>query len=200
MSRFSSTVMPGKMPRPSGAWQMPRMTRRSGRSRVRSLPLKRIFPEATGRRPEMARMVVVLPAPLAPMSATTSPSSTCRVMPCRAWMRPYASVMLSSSSSIGRHSQVGGDHLRVVTHFGGRTLGDLLSELQHHDAVGNAHDQPHVVLDEQDGDAPVAYRPDELEHRLLLRRVEPGGGLVQAQQRRLGGERPCDLQPALFAV
>ena len=33
----------------------------------------------------------------------------------------------------------------------GRALGDLLAEVQHGDAVGDPHDQPHVVLDQQDG-------------------------------------------------
>ncbi len=33
-------------------------------------------------------MVVVLPAPFAPISVTISPSSTVIEMPCSAWMRP----------------------------------------------------------------------------------------------------------------
>jgi len=88
MSRFSSTDMPGKMPRPSGAWHSPRRTRRSARSLVMSSPANLILPEATGRMPEIARMVVDLPAPFAPISATISPSSTVRLMPCSAWIRP----------------------------------------------------------------------------------------------------------------
>ena len=80
--------MPGKMPRPSGACPMPRTTRRSARIRVMSAPSKTIEPWATGRSPEIARMVVVLPAPLAPISATTSPSLTVRLIPCSAWIRP----------------------------------------------------------------------------------------------------------------
>src|SRR5262245_35328912 len=111
----------------------------------------------------MARMVVVLPAPLAPMSATTSPSSTCRLMPCRAWMRPYSRVRSSISSSIGRHSQVRGDDGWVVPYLGGQALGDLLAELQHHDPVGYPHDQPHVVLDQQHRDPGITDLADELE-------------------------------------
>src|SRR5690349_4404800 len=172
MSRFSCTVMPGKTPRPSGDCEMPRITRRSARSLVMSSPLKRMRPAATGRRPEIARMTVVLPAPFAPMSATTSPSPTVRLTPCRAWMRPYSSVILSSSSSIDRHPQVGGVHLRIGGDLGRRAVGDLATELQHHDPVGDAHDQPHVVLDEQHGDAGVADAPDQLEELLLLGRVE----------------------------
>src|SRR5689334_23231285 len=148
--------MPGKMPRPSGDCETPRTTRRSARSLVMSSPLKVIVPWATGRSPEIARMVVDFPAPLAPIRATISPSPTVRLMPCRAWMRPYINVTSFSSSSIGRHSQVRRDHSRVVPHLGGRPLSDLLAELQHHDPVGHTHDQAHVVLDEQHGHPAVA--------------------------------------------
>src|SRR6266511_2439926 len=200
ISRFSCTVMPGKMPRPSGAWLMPRTTRRSARSFVMSSPAKRMRPDATGRMPEIARIVVDLPAPFAPIRATTSPSSTWRLMPCRARIRPYSRVMLSISSSIGRHPQVSGDHLRVVADLRGRTLGDLLAELQHDDTLRHTHDQPHVVLDEQDRDTGLADLPDQLEQALLLGRVEPGGRFVQAEQDRLGRQRPRDLEAALLTV
>src|SRR5689334_16116103 len=120
----------------------------------------------------MARIVVDFPAPFAPMRATISPSSTCRLIPCRAWMRPYSRVMLSISSSIGRYPQVRCDHLRVVPHLGGGTLGDLLSELQDHQPVAHAHDQAHVVLDEQHRHALVADGLDQRQQLLLLRRVE----------------------------
>src|SRR5690348_18431020 len=123
----------------------------------------------------MARMVVVLPAPFAPIRATISPSSTVRLMPCSAWMRPYSSVTFSSSSSIGRLSQVRGDDRLVVPDLMRRTLGDLAAELQHHDAVGHAHHQAHVVLDEQNRHAGVADPADQLQQFLLLRRGEAGG-------------------------
>ena len=41
-----------------------------------SLPSSRMRPDVTGRTPEIVLRVVVLPAPLAPMRATTSPAST----------------------------------------------------------------------------------------------------------------------------
>ena len=68
--------MPGKMPRPSGAWQIPISTRRWGAIPVISRPSKVMRPLDTGRTPEIVLRVVVLPAPLAPMSVTISPSST----------------------------------------------------------------------------------------------------------------------------
>src|SRR3954447_23649262 len=123
--------MPGKIPRPSGDWLMPRTTRRSARNLVMSCPANRIRPAEIGRMPEMARMVVDLPAPFAPIRATISPSSTVSEMPCSAWIRPYRRLTSSSSSNIVRYPQVGRDHLRVVPHLGGQPLGDLLAELQH---------------------------------------------------------------------
>src|SRR6476469_8781170 len=142
MSRFSWMVIPGKTPRPSGAWTMPAITRRWAFILVMSWPSKTMDPLVSGRIPEIARIVVVLPAPLAPSSVTSSPSSTDSEMPCSASIRPYATVMsLISSSGIVRHPQVGGDDRRIVADLVGHTFSDLLAELQHHDAIGHAHHQ-----------------------------------------------------------
>src|SRR6266540_4799930 len=200
MSRFSVTVIPGKIWRPSGDRHMPLRTRWSARSLVMSSPANLMFPPATACSPEMARIVDVFPAPFAPISATISPSSTCRLMPCNASILPYDRCTSVSSSSIFGHPQVRGDHLGIVGHLGRRSLGDLLAELQNHDPVGDTHDQPHVVLDEQHGVAPVPNLLDQLEQILLLHRVEARRRLVQADQLRLGRQRARDLQPPLIPV
>ena len=44
----------------------------------------------------------------------------------------------------------------------GSALGDLAAEVQHHDPVGDAHDQTHVVLDQQHGVALVADPADQV--------------------------------------
>ena len=67
---------------------MPRTTRRSARSLVMSSPSNRILPADSGRMPEIARMVVDLPAPLAPIRLTISPSSTENDMSWMASIRP----------------------------------------------------------------------------------------------------------------
>src|SRR6476469_5723894 len=150
MSRVSWTVMPGKTPRPSGACTMPASTRRWAFILVMSWPSNQIDPLVNGRIPEMARMVVVLPAPFAPISVTSSPSSTDSEMPCSASMRPYPTVMSRiSSSGIVRHPQISGNHLRIVTDFRRYSFGDLLAEFQNHDPIGHANHQPHVVLAQQ---------------------------------------------------
>ena len=86
--RFSRTVSGAKILRPSGTWLMPSRTICSAAVVVMSAPLNRTAPERGLRRPEMVRSVVDLPAPLAPMSVTISPSSTWKLMPCSAWMAP----------------------------------------------------------------------------------------------------------------
>ncbi len=88
MSRFSSTVMPGKIPRPSGAWQIPSSTRLCPGTPVMSSPANRICPAVTRRSPESVFRVVVLPAPLAPISVTISPSSTSIEIPRSASILP----------------------------------------------------------------------------------------------------------------
>ena len=55
---------------------------------VMSRPARVTFPDDGRTRPEMARSVVVLPAPLLPISATTSPSATEKLTPLSAWMPP----------------------------------------------------------------------------------------------------------------
>jgi hypothetical protein len=79
--RFSMTVSDGKMPRPSGRWQMPRRLYRCGASPVTSSPSKAMRPERGRTKPVAVRSSVVLPAPLGPSNAMTSPSPTVKSTP-----------------------------------------------------------------------------------------------------------------------
>ncbi len=71
--RLSMTCIRGNSRRPSGDWQMPSPTMSWAAIRLMSLPPNLIEPLGGCMRPEIVRRVVVLPAPLLPMSATTSP-------------------------------------------------------------------------------------------------------------------------------
>ncbi len=51
-------------------------------------PMNSISPAAAGWVPVIAFSVVVLPAPLAPIRLTSSPSRTSNEMPLTAWMPP----------------------------------------------------------------------------------------------------------------
>ena len=76
--KCSATVSPKKMPRSCGTCAMPRSARVVGLTPSRSAPARRTAPDAGFSKPDIARRVVVFPAPFAPSSATTSPAPTVR--------------------------------------------------------------------------------------------------------------------------
>ena len=80
--------MPGNTPRPSGAWISPSVTRRCALTRLTSRPSNHTDPDVSGSRPEIARIIVVLPAPLEPSNVTSSPSCTVIDTECSALIRP----------------------------------------------------------------------------------------------------------------
>ena len=69
--RFSSTERRGKICRPSGEWASPIVTMSWAWAPWIGLPWNVIEPPVGFSNPEMVRSVVVLPAPLVPMSVTT---------------------------------------------------------------------------------------------------------------------------------
>src|SRR6266542_895716 len=71
-----------KVPRPSGAWAMPSCTTSSVPRRSSGSPWKRIAPVVRTMR-EIARSVVVLPAPFAPRMVVIPPDVMEKVTPCR---------------------------------------------------------------------------------------------------------------------
>src|SRR5205814_1744936 len=139
---------------------------------------------------EIARSVVVLPAPFAPRTAAILPSSTRSVTPWSAFTAPYRASTFSSSSrpvtpllqssrlrpaaqtdarakpprpddgAVGRVSrgrllvdlsaEVGLDHGRVALDLLGRSGCDRAAEIEDVHVVGDAHDQVHVVFDQED--------------------------------------------------
>ena len=137
---------------------------------------------------------------------TISPSSTVSEMPFSASMCAVVGVDVrrpraAPSAHARLLSEVGLDHARVRAHLVGLALGDLLAVVEHGDALGDAHDDLHVVLDQQDRQlALVAQLPHELRELRRLLRVHAGGRLVEQQQLGLGRQRPRDLHPALVAV
>jgi hypothetical protein len=67
---------------------MPISTMSCGDRRVMSLPWKTIVPSRGVLSPLIDRNVVDLPAPLAPIRVTISPSRTSSEIPLRAWIEP----------------------------------------------------------------------------------------------------------------
>ena len=83
----------------------------------------------------------------------------------------------------------------------GRAVGDLRAVVEHDDVIGNLHDDRHVMLDQQHRSLVIVA--DRVEQRVQIgrfARVEAGGGLVEAEQHRIGAHRARDLEPALRAV
>ena len=76
ISRFSSTVIWGKICRPSGTCASFRVMILLGSVLRKSCPSKVTEPLAAFSSPVIVRSVVVFPAPLAPISETISPSFT----------------------------------------------------------------------------------------------------------------------------
>ena len=82
-SRLSVTLMVANTRRPSGEWARPARAIRCESRPVMSLPASVTLPPFGLIMPEMARMVVVLPAPLEPIRVTSLPFGTSSEMPCR---------------------------------------------------------------------------------------------------------------------
>src|SRR5215813_9694220 len=59
-------------------------------------------------------------------------------------------------------TEIGFRHRRVAPHPGGRAFGNLAAEIEHMHPVGNIHDNPHLVLDHQHGDAELVA---DIEHK-----------------------------------
>src|SRR5262245_20688188 len=208
ISRFSNTLSRLKMRRPSGTWVTPRRTMACEAMPTSELPSKTTSPSRGARSPEMARSVVVLPAPLLPSRATTSPSPTRKVTPFKARISPSDTWRFRTSSTLGLRArcplaaaEIGFDDAGVLLDVGGAPLGNLLPVVEHGDVVGDLHDHAHVVLDEEDGEAEVAHQLAQESHetaRFSLGHAR--GGLVEEEERGLRSESAADLEPALIAV
>ena len=76
-----------------------------------------------------------------------------------------------------------------------RALGDDLAVVEDRDPVADAHDDAHVVLDEQDGQAQLgAELADEIGHLAGLAVVHAGGGFVEQEELRAGRRGPARSQ------
>src|ERR1035437_6107193 len=161
-------------------------------------PLTRMLPAEGRRKPLIVFSSDVLPAPLAPSSATLSPCRTDKVMPLNALTLPYCTSS-PSISSIGLFaSKIRLQHHRIVAHLLWRAFRQLLAVVQHHDLVRDRHHQVDHMLHQHDTDAgrrQPAQHPRQL-HPFLRR--EPDRRLVQHQQARLACHRTCDLHQPLL--
>src|SRR3954470_18966779 len=85
-----------------------------------------------------------------------------------------------------RRAEIRLDDPRILAHLSRRSLGDLLAVIQDGHPVRDAHNYPHLVLDEEDRDPTLIPEPSyELCQPRRLLRVHPSRWLVQEQQLRL---------------
>src|SRR3954466_5125504 len=199
ISRFSRTLSAGKTRRPSGTSAMPAAVRAWAGSRVTSTPSKRILPFLESIDPATPRRVVLLPAPLAPIRLTISPSATSKDRSRTAGTSPYASSRFFTSRS-KRPPEVGLDHARVRLHFSRRAFEEPHAVIHDQDTLGDVHNEVHVVLDHDDGRAAFADHGKLFEDKPHFGRVETRGRLVEHEELRPCGERPGNLEHALLTI
>src|SRR5262245_39659906 len=77
-----------------------------------------------------------------------------RAFRCNSLASVLSATGTSRSVRLG-FAEVGLDHARIGANLVGRALGDLLAHVEHGDAVGDVHDDAHVVLDQDHGNAPL---------------------------------------------
>ena len=97
-------------------------------------------------------------------------------------------------------AEIGLDHQRIALNVRRRALGDLLAEIEHRHAVADPHHQPHIVLDQQYGDAAALELGDGIQERHALGHVHAGGRLVEQKNIWLRRQRPRDLQKTPLRV
>src|SRR5438094_6665937 len=143
--RLSSTESGPKILRPSGEWASPSRAMREGGRPCTGFPSSVTLPLLGRTVPEMARIVVVLPAPFAPISATTVPALTVSEAPTSTSLRPYPACRSETTSTLDLRSnrlrcgagfdlpEIRFDDLRMALHLRRRALGDGLAAVEDRD-------------------------------------------------------------------
>src|SRR5690242_15326825 len=186
---------------------MPAATIRSALMRESSMRWPSISnwmrPRCGRNRPEMVESVVVLPAPLAPISATISPRRTSTSMPRSACVPPRRTWTSSSHSmtALPPLAEIGFDHLGIALDLLGRALGQHPPLVEHQDALAMRHDHLHVMLDQHHGEAQLAMEAGDRGAEIGgFMRVHAGRRLVEQQQRGFGRQGTRELDLALVAI
>ena len=77
-------------------------------------------------------------------------------------------------------TQIGPHHRGCAFDLGGRAFRDFLSVVEHNDTIAQAHDHPHIVLDEKYADPLVITQSaHRVGNTAAFQRVHPGRGLVE---------------------
>src|SRR5215472_6431296 len=116
-------------------------------------------PPVGGSRPMTARIVVVLPMPLRPISVTTSPAPTVKLTSNSTCAGPYPACRCATESrpvirSFHLVAEVRRCHLRIGAHLLRRAAREQAAVDEHRDAISEREHRGHVVLDQHHGKAP----------------------------------------------
>src|SRR5215210_1065256 len=117
-----------------------------------------------------------------PQDAATSAATT------------MASPRSTEASLEAPPAEVGAKHRFVLDDLVDGPLGDLPAGLEHGHPVGNAPDEPEVVLHEHDRQTARGQVADELGEQVDLGSAGAGRRLVEQEHRPAGGERGGDHQ------
>src|SRR5262245_17003986 len=180
---------------------MPHRAMRLDLRPINSSPWNLIDPLRFASIPMMARMVVVLPAPLRPSKVTTSPPFTSKLMPCRTWLSPYQplrSRTLSCASAMTR-PHIGFDDLGVPGDLAVIAFGEDFTTREHGDPLRQVGNHRQVVLDHQDG-AVLGNAPDQSRGALDVFRAHAGHRLIEQQDFGIKRERGGNLQRPLAPI
>src|SRR5919108_2368034 len=196
------------MRRPSGTSATPRRAIHSGAFPSTDCPATATSPSRAGTRPMIACSVVDFPAPFGPIRPTISPPATSSERFRTAGTAPYRTSRFrterAGASLIvheGRLAEVGSRDVEVGADLGGSPLGEGAALVEDDDPVADAHDERHVVVDQEDARVVVvAHGADDPREFRNLGLWQAGRRLVQQEELRLGGERAGDAEPPLVTV
>src|SRR5260221_1186860 len=174
MSRFSSTLSDGKSRRPSGTSAMPRFSTWSAGRPPIAAPRNMIASRGAGISPAIALRSVLLPAPLAPITASTSPGPTSSATSMSAWKSPDQALRSRTTrigSGIRLDPEIDFAHRAAGNHRTRLALAYLAAEIEDQQSIDDGEQRVHDVLDPDDrqaGPAQIGYGRDEL-MALMLR-------------------------------
>src|SRR6476469_5143922 len=141
---------------------MPRAKIACDGSRSIRSPPSAISPPVARMTPTTVFIVVVLPAPLPPSSATTLPCGTLRLTPRSTRSAPYpASSLRISSMPV---PEIGRLHLGIGLDVGGRSFGNHAAVVEDGDPIRDVEHERQHVLDQDDGQ--VRFRPHAPQQRV----------------------------------
>ena len=123
-------------------------------ARISAAPSSISSPLVDGSAPAIASTRLLLPAPLAPSSAVIFPGAIVRSTSCSTALPPRATsqgfdVERARSCRLLDDAEIGGAHLWIGQHFGGRPIGDARAEIQHQRRDAGRRDQVDIMVDQQ---------------------------------------------------